>query len=214
MGKNSELFNLLEQEEANTAKISSELDICKIESSSLGEKYSALVLSSRESEATARNATHENQLKTTEIRVLRTEVEQLKQKKSELTIQSTVELEALQEQLRLRKEKQYQLLGKLQSQEEASRQAEDHSKDMDQIVRDLRQKSSELQTALQLETNTRISQDNSQRTLKVDLEATTVENKELNLKLQELEVDRLKLEADSRDNGEQLREMAEKVFQL
>lgn len=212
--KNTELFNLLEREEANTAKISAELEACKSDSTALGEKYTALVQSSKESEETANNALRENQLKTDEIRVLRAEVEQLKQKNSELSIQSTVELESVHEQLRLRKEKHYQLLGKLQSQEEASRRAEDHVKDMEQSVRDLRQKSSELQTALQLETNARISQDNSHRTLTIDFEATSTENKELSSKLQELEQDRLKLEAEARDNGEQLREMAEKVFQL
>ena len=212
--KNAELFNLLEREEANTAKISSELEMCKSESASLAEKYNTLAQSSRESEETAKKATRENLLKTDEIRVLRTEVEQLNQKNSELTIQSTVELDAVQEQLRLRKEKQYQLLGKLQSQEEASRQAEDHVKELEQNVRELRQKSSELQTALQLETNARISQDNSNRTLTVDFQATSAENKELGSRLQELEQDRLKLEAEARDNGDQLREMAEKVFQL
>lgn len=212
--KNAELFNLLEREEAHTAKINSELEACRIESQDMGEKYNALVQSSKESEEAARNAIRENQLKTDEIRVLRAEVEQLKHKNSELTIQSTVELDAVQEQLRLRKEKQYQLLGKLQSQEEASRQAEDHAKEMEQNVRDLRQKSSELQTALQLETNARISQDNSKRTLTIDFEAMSAENKELCSKLQESEQDRLKLEAEARDNGDQLREMAEKVFQL
>ena len=212
--KNAELFNLLEREEAHTAKINSELEACRIESQDMGEKYNALVQSSKESEEAARNAIRENQLKTDEIRVLRAEVEQLKHKNSELTIQSTVELDAVQEQLRLRKEKQYQLLGKLQSQEEASRQAEDHAKEMEQNVRDLRQKSSELQTALQLETNARISQDNSKRTLTIDFEAMSSENKELCSKLQESEQDRLKLEAEARDNGDQLREMAEKVFQL
>ena len=212
--KNAELFNLLEREEANTAKIDSELELCRIESTSLVEKYNTLIHSSRESEEAARNATRENQLKADEIRVLRTEVQQLRQKNSELAIQSTVELESVQEQLRLRKEKQYQLLGKLQSQEEASRHAEDHAKEMEQNVRELRQQSSELQTALQLETNARISQDNSNRTLSIDFQATSVENKELSSKLQELEQDRLKLEAEARDNGEQLREMAEKVFQL
>ena len=212
--KNAELFNLLEREEAHTAKINSELEACRIESQDMGEKYNALVQSSKESEEAARNAIRENQLKMDEIRVLRAEVEQLKHKNSELTIQSTVELDAVQEQLRLRKEKQYQLLGKLQSQEEASRQAEDHAKEMEQNVRDLRQKSSELQTALQLETNARISQDNSKRTLTIDFEAISSENKELCSKLQESEQDRLKLEAEARDNGDQLREMAEKVFQL
>ena len=212
--KNAELFNLLEREEGNTAKITSEFETCRVESQRLDEKYNALIHSSRESEETAKNAKRENQLKNDEIRVLRTEVEQLQQKNSDLTIQSTVELESVHEQLRLRKEKQYQLLGKLQSQEEASRYAEDHAKELEQNVRDYRQKSSELQTALQLETNARISQDNANRALDINCQATLEENKELSTKLQELEQDRLKLEAEARDNSEQLREMAEKVFQL
>jgi len=40
-------------------------------------------------------------------------------------MKTQVKLEALQEQLRVRKEKQYQLLEKLQGEEEAKRQAED-----------------------------------------------------------------------------------------
>jgi chromosome segregation ATPase len=118
-----------------------------------------------------------------------------------LTIKSTVELEAVNEQLRLRKEKQYQLLGKLQSQEEASRQAEDRIKELEQNIKDLRQQSSELQTALQLETSARISQDTSIRTLTIDFQATSTENKELRSIVQELEQVRLKLEAEARANG-------------
>jgi len=212
--KNSELFNLLEREEANNAKITSELDTSTNESHSLGEKLSAAVQSLRESEETARNTSHENQLNMDKNRVLSTESEQFRLKYSDLKIKSTVEVEALQEQLRLRKEKQYQLLGKLQSQEGASRRAEDDAKELEQNNRGLRQKTSELQTALQLETNARISQDNSVRTLTIDFQATSAENKERGSKLQELEQDRLKIESEARDNGEQLREMAEKVFQL
>lgn len=212
--KNAELFNLLEREETNTVKITAELEVCRDESHDMGEKYTILAQSSRKLEETAVISIRENQLKADEIRVLRSEVAQLKKKNSELTIQSTVELDAVNEQLRLRKEKQYQLLGKLQSQEEASRHAEDYAKEMELNIKDLRQKSSELQTALQLETNARISQDNSKRTLSIDLQATVAENKELCFKLQEMEQHRLKLEAEARDNGDQLREMAEKVFQL
>ena len=40
-------------------------------------------------------------------------------------MKAQVELESLQEQLRVRKEKQYQLLDKLQSQEQGKRQAEE-----------------------------------------------------------------------------------------
>jgi myosin protein heavy chain len=212
--KNTELFKLLEEEEANMSKVKREFEECKSDLTCLHEKYCGLVQSSKEAEETAENCSRENALKTDEIRVLRLEVEQLKQKNSELYNQSTVELEAAQEQLRLRKEKQYQLLGKLQSQEETSRQAEDRAKELEHCVHELRQKLSELQTALQLETNARVSQVNSNRTMSIDLESITAENKDFNAKLNEMEQERLKLEAEARDNGDQLREMAEKVFQL
>lgn len=60
-----------------------------------------------------------------QVRLLRAESEQVKHQNSELKMKTQVELESLQEQLRVRKEKQYQLLEKLQGQEEAKRQAED-----------------------------------------------------------------------------------------
>ena len=60
-----------------------------------------------------------------QVRLLRAETESLRIQNSELKMKTQVELEALQEQLRVRKEKQYQLLEKLQGEEEAKRQAED-----------------------------------------------------------------------------------------
>ena len=212
--KNTELFKLLEAEEVTTLKVKHDFESCKANLTSLQEEYSCLVRSSKEAEETADNLSRENALKTEEIRLLRLELDQLKQKNSELYNQSTIELEAVQEQLRLRKEKQYQLLGKLQSQEENCRRAEDHAKELEHSNQELRKKTSELQTALQLETNSRISQVDSNRTMSVDLQTVSAENKELNRKLNEIDQEKLKLESEARDNGDQLREMAEKVFQL
>ena len=64
MTKSAELISLLEQEEANTAKISTELETCKSNPQSLGEKYNSLIQSSREFEETAVNAIRENRLNT------------------------------------------------------------------------------------------------------------------------------------------------------
>lgn len=66
-----------------------------------------------------------------QVRLLRAESEQVKHQNSELKMKTQVELESLQEQLRVRKEKQYQLLEKLQGQEEAKRQAEDQVDNLD-----------------------------------------------------------------------------------
>ena len=80
--------------------------------------------------------------------VLRAETEQLKNQNTELKMKTQVELEALHEQLRVRKEKQYQLLEKLQGQEEAKRQAEDQVSGMEDKLRQLHAKNVELDTQL------------------------------------------------------------------
>lgn len=212
--KNAELFRLLEQEESNNEKITSELELCKKSEKCLQEKHAALMQSYKVADSKAESATRDNRLKTEEIRVLRLEVEQLRQAHSDLQIKSTVELEAAQEQLRLRKEKQYQLLGKLQSHEVTTRQTEEHTAEMEKNIKELRERSSELQTALRLETSARISENDANRRLSVELKTLSSDNKDLNSSLQSLEQERLALEAEARGNGEQLREMAEKVFQL
>lgn len=212
--KNAELFRLLEQEEENNEKVASELEVCRKNEQCLQEKYAALVQSCKVAETRADSATRDNRLKAEEIRVMRLENDHLKQTNSELEIKSTVDLEAAEEQLRLRKEKQYQLLGKLQSQEATGRQTEERTVEMEKNIKELRERSSELQTALRLETSARISENDANRRLTIELKALSSDNKDLNTSLQGLEQDRLALEAEARGNGEQLREMAEKVFQL
>ncbi len=61
-----------------------------------------------------------------------------------------VEIEALQEQLRVRKTKQYHLLEKSQGAEEAKRQAEDQVGAMEEKLRQLHAKTVELETQLQV----------------------------------------------------------------
>ncbi len=212
--KNAELFRLLEQEERNNEKIADELQLCRKNEQCLQEKYAALVQSCKVAEKRSESAIRENRLKAEEIRVLRLENDHLKQANSELEIKSTVDLEAAEEQLRLRKEKQYQLLGKLQSQEATGREAEERTLEMEKNIKELRERSSELQTALRLEASARIGENDANRRLTIELKALSSDNKELNASMQNLEQDRLALEAEARGNGEQLREMAEKVFQL
>jgi len=48
----------------------------------------------------------------------------------------------------------------------------------------------------------------------VDLENLKLANRDLKTKIETSEQERLRMEAEARDSGEQLREMAEKVFQL
>ena len=156
----------------------------------------------------------EGQLRGEEVRLLRAEGEQLKQQNEELKMKTMVEVEALQEQLRVRKEKQYQLLEKLQAQEQARRHAQDQLAGMEDQLRSLHSRSVELANQLQVES--RIKQSFEETNKGVSLENSNIlgENKDLQMKIDKSERERLRMEAETRDSGEQLREMAEKVFQL
>ena len=212
--KNAELFRLLEQEESNNEKVTAELKLCRQNEQCLQEKYTALVQSCKMAETRADSVNRDNRVKAEEVRVLRLENDHLKKTNSDLEIKSTIELEAAEEQLRLRKEKQYQLLGKLQSQEATGRKSEERTVEMEKKIKELRERSSELQTALRLETSSRISEKDTNRRLSIELKTMSSNNNELSTSLQNLKQDKLALEAEARGNGEQLREMAEKVFQL
>jgi uncharacterized phage infection (PIP) family protein YhgE len=112
--QNSELLRLLESEESLTSKLQGEVSELRAELDEIRQKHGALLTTARTHEELATKAAREGQLRAEEIRLLRAETEQLKQQNSELKMKTQVEVEALQEQLRVRKEKQYQLLEKLQ----------------------------------------------------------------------------------------------------
>lgn len=178
------------------------------------QKHSALLASSRSHEEISSMVAREGQLRGEEVRLLRAEGEQLKQQNEELKMKTMVEVEALQEQLRVRKEKQYQLLEKLQAQEQARRHAQDQLAGMEDQLRSLHSRSVELANQLQVES--RIKQSFEETNKGVSLENSNIlgENKDLQMKIDKSERERLRMEAETRDSGEQLREMAEKVFQL
>ena len=69
------------------------------------------------------------------MRLLRAEAEQLRSQNAEMKRKAQVELEALQEQLRVRKEKQYHLLQQMQAAQDSKRQAEDQVAAMEQKMR-------------------------------------------------------------------------------
>ena len=212
--QNGELLRLLETEEANNARLASENETQTAKIREYREKYELLEKVSKEHQDISSKATYEGHLKSEEARILKAEVENLKNNNSELQMKTSVEIEALQEQLRVRKEKQYQLLEKLQVQEEARRQAEDQVVGMEERIRELNANKSQAETKLQLEINSKLSQLDANKKLSIDTEMLSTENKELIEKLKKTELDRLRMEAEARDSGEQLREMAEKVFQL
>ena len=212
--QNSELLRLLESEEALASQLQGEVAEIRAELDEIRQKHGALLTTAKTHEELAVKAAREGQLRAEEIRLLRAESEQLKQQNAELKMKTQVEVEALQEQLRVRKEKQYQLLEKLQAQEEAKRQAEDQVAGMEEQLRGLHARSVELETQLQVEQRAKGNLEEANKELQAENNNLYNQNKDLQVKIEKSEKERLRMEAEARDSGEQLREMAEKVFQL
>jgi hypothetical protein len=212
--QNSEILRLLESEESLTAQLQGEVNELRSELDELRQKYNALLTTAKTHEELATKAAKEGQLRAEEIRLLRVEVEQLKQQNVELKMKTQIEVEALQEQLRVRKEKQYQLLERLQAQEEAKRQAEDQVAGMEEQLRGLHARNVDLETQNKVESRSKSNIEEANKELQIENSNLYNQNKELQLKVEKSEKERLRMEAEARDSGEQLREMAEKVFQL
>jgi chromosome segregation ATPase len=207
-------LTLLETEEEKCQKISSNFEANQQELRDLKVQHTLVSNDLQTSKEEATKATKVSELQREEIRLLKAEVVALKNQHSELTLQTSVEIESLQEQLSVRKEKQYQLLEKLQNHEEARRQADDKVSSLEENIRSLHSKSSSAETQLQLEISNKLSQSDLNKRLVSDNDSLSEKNKEIATKLQKMEQDQLRMEAEARESGEQLREMAEKVFQL
>ncbi len=212
--QNSELLRLLESEELLTSQLQGEIAEIRAELDEIKQKHGALLLTAKTHEELATKAAREGQLRAEEIRLLRAETEQLKQQNAELKMKTQVEVEALQEQLRVRKEKQYQLLEKLQAQEEAKRQAEDQVAGMEDQLRGLQARNVDMETQLQTEARAKQNLEETNKELQLENNNIYLQIKELQGKIEKSEKERLRMEAEARDSGDQLREMAEKVFQL
>lgn len=211
---NTELLRLLEHEEAQTSALASSHSSAKAELEALQTRYASLLATARTHEEVATRASREGQLRAEEVRLLRNESEQLRACNTELKMKTTVELEALQEQLRVRKDKQYQLLEKLQQLEEAKRQGDDQLAAQEERLRGLHTRGQELETQVQLEAKAKRAQLDANKALFLENGALSKDKRELQLRVDRAEQERARMEAENRDSAEQLREMAEKVFQL
>lgn len=211
---NTELLRLLEHEEAQTSALAAQRAALQSELDALQTKYASLLATAKTHEEIAARATREGQLRAEEVRLLRNESDQLRACATELKMKSAVELEALQEQLRVRKEKQYQLLEKLQQLEEAKRQSDDHVGALEDKLRRAHERAQELETQLQLEAKAKRAQADANKSFFIENGNLLKDKQELQQRADRAEQERTRMEAENRDSAEQLREMAEKVFQL
>ena len=85
---------------------------------------------------------------------------------------------------------------------------------MEEKLRKFHADHTQLQTQLQIEARSKRSQEASNKELIIQQENLANTNRALQERIQVTEEERLRMEAEAKDSGEQLREMAEKVFQL
>ncbi len=85
------------------------------------------------------------------MQLLKTERDQLRGANAELNMKAEVELESLQEALRVRKGKHYQLLERLQRQENIARESEDRSVRLEESVNDSSLLLADLETQLRIQ---------------------------------------------------------------
>lgn len=211
---NTELLRLLEHEEAQSSSLAAHVLTLKADLDALQTKYTSLLATAKTHEEIAARATRDGQLRAEEVRLLRNESDQLRACNTELKMKTQVELEALQEQLRVRKEKQYQLLAKLQQLEEVKRQSDDHVSSLEDALRRGHERTQELETQLQLESKAKRAQVDANKSFFIENGNLLKDKQELQVRVDRAEHERTRMEAENRDSAEQLREMAEKVFQL
>jgi hypothetical protein len=211
---NTELLRLLEHEESQSSALAKETSTVKSELDALQTRYASLLATARTHEEIATKATREGQLRAEEVRLLRNESDQLRSCNTELKMKTQVEVEALQEQLRVRKEKQYQLLEKIQQLEETKRHGDDQLQAMEDKLRKFHERNQELETQLQLESKAKRAQIDANKNFFIENGNLMKDKQELQQRFEKAEMERTRMEAENRDSADQLREMAEKVFQL
>ncbi|RHZ20528.1 hypothetical protein DYB37_001541 [Aphanomyces astaci] len=181
---NGELLRLLEIEEGQSGALGKENATMKVEMETLASKYASLMTTAKMHEEMAGRAMRDGQLRAEEVR----------------------------------KEKQYQLLEKIQSLEEAKRQSDDTLHGMEDKIRQLLEQAQERDTQLQLESKAKRSQIDANKHLQAgptaDNDQLASDKTSLQSRLEKAEQERTRMEAENRDSADQLREMAEKVFQL
>ena len=194
--QNSELLRLLQGEETLALNLQTQIVQLRNEIEEITQKFTALSSTARTHEELATKVAKESYLRAEEIRLLRFECEQLKQQNAELKMKTQVEVESLQEQIRVRKEKQYQQLERLQSQEEAKHQAEDQVSGMEEQLRGLHSRNVELETQCQVANRAINNIEEANSELQVQNTNNYTANKELQMKIEKSEAERLRMEAD------------------
>nr|CCA16580.1 conserved hypothetical protein [Albugo laibachii Nc14] len=155
-----------------------------------------------------------NQSLQAKIESVEMEKEQLRRNFSDRMLTVQVEMETLQDHLCVRKEKQYQFLARTRQLEEQLREKESNVVRMSQTLEENETKLSEMEAQWRAEFHAKRNQLQVNEQLSAECSKMIQDTQEMQLRMDKNEQEKSRLEAEFRQASEQLREMADKVFQL
>jgi len=85
---------------------------------------------------------------------------------------------------------------------------------MEEQLRGLHARNIDLETQIKVESRGKSTLEEANKELQIENNNLYNNNKDLQIKIEKSEKERIRMEAEARDSSDQLREMAEKVFQL
>jgi chromosome segregation ATPase len=150
--------------------------------------------------------------KTQELASLRQEYEALRLASAETARKAAVEIETLQESLRVRKEKQYTLLEKAAAADDFVRRTKDEAGSLNDALRTAHEHIYELRARIASEDRSKSSQLEAMNAALREAEVARASIVEMRNRTDAAESDKLKLETELRNAGDNVREMAQKVF--
>lgn len=214
IGQNTELLKLVESQDERLLALESEVRKLTDEGALLRTHLAGALGTIQAGEVRAEALAREASQRTAEAEAAHKEAAIAKAQAAEVQRKATVDMESLQEALRVRKEKQYTLLEKTATAEEGARKAADEVAALQDALRNAHARVTELE--IKLSSAEKANSTQAEQFKSASSEAVSVRHalSESRSRVDALEQDKARLEADVRASGGQLRDMAEKVFAL
>lgn len=212
--QNSELLRLLEAQEDKGGTLEAEVRKLQAANAELSTQLASHGAAARQTDERNQGLHQELMLRSEEVRIARLESDQLRAALADAQRTAAVEIDSLQEALRVRKEKQYSLLEKTAAAEEIARKNAEEVAQLKQALGGAHARVTELETRLAMEERARKGQADNAKALGEEGAAMRAAMVEVQARLEKSDGERLRLEAELRTSGEQLKDMADKVFAL
>mmetsp|Transcript_21118 Transcript_21118/g.68070 ORF Transcript_21118/g.68070 Transcript_21118/m.68070 type:complete len:759 (-) Transcript_21118:919-3195(-) len=212
--QNAEMLRLLETEEARTSNLELENQHLRHELAALHDSYQHLQCASQSNDDIAQRSTAESQLRADQITTLRHEMQAMKKTQQGTCLRYKVEIETLEQQLTMWKEKCYQALGNLHAQDDVKKQATDEIVRLQGTMKQMRMETSNVTSELQRELHSRQLLEQRNHQLTADLGVLRLQIGSLQQQAKQMQAEEFRCRAEARESLDQLSELAYKTLQL